>query len=145
MFRRRFATDVHLAACCEIERPAEPVSASVVDIVSLWRAFLPLYLGPLWTSEIARGDPLNLGFDPPGPQGDPPMTDFLYRQEVVVHEGKRGEGSPRKGEGIFAHPWAAARSSSSGDAGGQAFCYPLSRWDLEPLHSPLLISSAASA
>ena len=38
--------DVHLAACCEIERPAEPVSASVVDIVSLWRAFLPLYLSP---------------------------------------------------------------------------------------------------
>ena len=69
---------------CEIERPAEPVSASVVDIVSLWRAFLPLYLGPLWTSEIARGDPLNLGFDPPGPQSNTPMWHFLWEQEVVL-------------------------------------------------------------
>ena len=83
VFRRCFATDVQLAACCEIERPAEPLSTSVVDMVTLWRAFLPLYLGPLWTSEIARGDPLNLGFDPPGSRGNPPMRHFLYRQEVV--------------------------------------------------------------
>ena len=83
VFRRRFATDVQLAGFRQIERPAEPVSAGVMDIVTLWRAFLPLYLGPLWTSEIARGDPLNLGFDPPGSRGDPPIRDFLWEQEVV--------------------------------------------------------------
>ena len=48
VFRRRFATDVQLAGFRQIERPAEPVSAGVMDIVTLWRAFLPLYLGSLW-------------------------------------------------------------------------------------------------
>ena len=47
VFRRRFATNVQVAACREIERPAEPVcSASVVDIVAL-QSLLPLYSGPL--------------------------------------------------------------------------------------------------
>ena len=83
VFRRRFAIDVHLAACCEIERPAEPVSASAVDIVSLWRAFSPLYLSPLWTSGIARRTPTNMGFEAPGPRSNPQMRHFLCEQEVV--------------------------------------------------------------
>ena len=52
-------------------------------IASLCRAFLPLYLGPLWASEIARRAPTSMGLEAPGPQSNPPTRDFLYRQEVV--------------------------------------------------------------
>ena len=69
-----------------MRRPAELVAVTFalqLYIASLCRAFLPLYLGPLWASEIARRTPTNMGFDPPGPQSNPPIRDFLWEQEVV--------------------------------------------------------------
>ena len=60
VFRRRFATNVQVAACREIERPAEPVSASVVDIVALGRA-KEKKATPL------KGPPMGLGNGTPNP------------------------------------------------------------------------------
>ena len=55
VFRRRFATDVQVAACHEIERPAEPVCASVVHIVALGQSlFAPLFGPPMAFRDSAQ-------------------------------------------------------------------------------------------
>ena len=54
----------------------------------------PLYIGPRWTSEIVPGGPLNMAFDPPGPRNNPPIRDFLYRQEVVADDGLTHHSAP---------------------------------------------------
>ena len=65
------------------EGPAEPISFTFALIIVAEGNLEPLYIGPRWTSEIVPGGPLNMAFDPPGPRNNPPIRDFLYRQEVV--------------------------------------------------------------
>ena len=43
VFCRCFATDVQLAGFRQIERPAEPVSAGVMDIVTCGEPFCPFF------------------------------------------------------------------------------------------------------
>ena len=66
------------------EGPAEPISFTFALIIVAEGNLEPLYIGPRWTSSIVPGGPLNMAFDPPGPQSNPPIRDFLWEQEVVA-------------------------------------------------------------
>ena len=66
------------------EGPAEPISFTFALIIVAEGNLEPLYIGPQWASEIARGAPLNVVNTPPAPHGNPPVRDFLYQQEVVI-------------------------------------------------------------